>query len=164
MRNLLLGLCVLVGIALAPFTACAQPSISEIADCHEKMLAFSQDLSDLANVTQGVDQEAALEIGSIAIGYTQKMLHIRDLLYVLTLIKNNDARNRVKSLIAYRIEVIPMDIDVNIQLVTLHIAGARSQAIILTGTQVNRTPQTAGTIIARIKRIGGYLTNHLIII
>ena len=152
MRNLLLGLCVLVGIALAPFTACAQPSISEIEDYHEKMLAFSQDLSDLANVTQGVDQEAALEIGSIAIGYTQKMLHIRDLLYVLTLIKNNDDRNRVKSLIAYRIEVIPMDIDVNIQLVTLHIAGARSQAIILTGTQVKTELRRLQELLSLVSR------------
>ena len=136
MKNVILGLGVLIGIALAPFTACAQPSISEIDDSLEKMLAVSQDLMDLANVSQGVDQETALKLVSIAIGYTQRMQHIRDLLYVLTLIKNTDDRNSVKSMIDIRIGGIPKEIDLAIPLVTLRISMARSQAIILAGNQM----------------------------
>ena len=136
MKNVILGLCVLVGIALAPFAACAQPSISEIDDYYEKMLALTQDLADLAGVSQDVDQEVAIELSEITVHYTNKMLHIRDLLEILTLIKNNDDRKRVKSLIANRIEGIPPVIDIVIPLVTLQISMAQSQAIILAGNQL----------------------------
>ncbi len=106
MRNAVLGLGVLVGIALAPFTACAQPSVSEMTEWFGKMVAFSQDFNDLAKVTQGADWEAAVELSNIAGDYSGKILHIRDLLFTLTLIKNDSDRVLVKSMIVSRIEGI----------------------------------------------------------
>ncbi len=136
MRNVVLLLVVLVGIALAPLSVCAQPSMSEMTDCYTKMMAFRKDLIDLGKYSQGLDVTAAHGLIKVATEYTTNINHLRDLLLIVTLIKNDDDRNRVKPVVDYRMKNTAEGIDISLEEVNLEISQARSNAIISTSNQM----------------------------
>ena len=138
MRNsiLVLAIVVLVGVTLVPLSVCAQPSMSEMTECYKKMIAFQKDLIDLGKYSQGPDKIAALGLIDVAREYSTKIDHLRDLLLILSLIKNDDNRNRVKVVVDDRMKHTAKGIDISLKEVNLNISLARSNAIVSTGNQI----------------------------
>ena len=143
---------IVFAIALAPFTACAQPSFSEMDERYEKMLEISEDLSDLVTVSLGNDQMVALVLMKVAISYVQYTAQMRGLIYSLTQIKNDVDRNSMKSLIAIRTLGKQTEIDMSIDFVTEAIAMAQSQAIILAGKQLKKELRKLKKLLSSISR------------
>ena len=152
MRNAVLGLGVLVGITLAPFTACVQPSISEIEECQRKVFVIQQDLIDFMEFSQGVDRKSVVGLLDIAQEYTNKLMHILDLLRILTLITNDDDLNRVKLYGAFRMNLIAESIDLYLEKVNFDIYHANGQAIISTGNQLKTELRRLQELLSPISR------------
>lgn len=137
MRNVILGLIVLVGVYLAPLSVCAQPSMSEMTNCYKKMMAFRQDLLDLGKYSQGLDDwTIAIGLGNVAKEYAIKTNHLQDLLLILTLIRNDDVRNFAQTVVDLRMKHTAKGIDSALEEVNIHISHSRSNAIVSTGNQM----------------------------
>ena len=136
MKDWILRLVLLIGIGFAPLLAHAQPGISEMTDCHKKMMAFWGDLIDLGKYNQGHDKTAALTLIDVANEYAIHTDHIQDLLFIITLIKNQDDRSRVTPVVSKRMKQISRGIKISLKEVNLAISLVRSSAIVSTGNQM----------------------------
>ena len=99
-------------------------------------MAFRKDLIDLGEYSQGGDQTAALGLVDVAAEYSTKIDHLRELLLIVALIKNDDDRNRVKAVVDDRMKQTAKGIDISLKEVNLEISQARSNAIVSTGNQM----------------------------
>jgi hypothetical protein len=135
-RSVFLRLGLLVAVALEPHSAFAQPSISEISHYITKMTAFQQDLIDLGKYSKGSNTDAAIGLIDVAAEYWTALDHLKDLLFIVTLIKNNDDRNIVKAVVDERMKHIVKGIDLSLKRVNLEISRAQSNAVVSTGNQM----------------------------
>ena len=148
-----MGLIAVIALALAPLPASAQPSMSEMNECYRKIMAFEKDLIDLGKYSHGVDDKnAALGLIDVASEYATKIDHLRDLLAILTLIKNDDDRNRVKPIVAARMKYIAKGIDISLKRVNLEISQAQSKAIISTGNQMKTELRRLQELLSPVSR------------
>ena len=126
----------LVSIDLAPMLAGAEPTMSDMAERSNKMMAIEKDLRDLVEYTQGIDRDAANGLQQIASISSTRILNISAFLRIMTMIENQDDRNRVNSFIIGAIKFEVKGIDIDIKGVNLMLSYARNNAIILTGNQL----------------------------
>lgn len=136
MRNMILALFVLVGVSLAPLSVCAQPSMSEMTECYKKMMTFRIDLFDLIEYSQGDDRTRFLRLLDVAKEYSTKIEHLRELLLIVVLIRNDDDRNRVKGVVDDSMKHTAKGINISLKELNFEISQARSNAIVAMGNQM----------------------------
>jgi len=130
----ILGLLVL---GVSPLLAEADPNMSDMTEYYTKMMAFEKDFIDLGKYSQGVsDKTAANGLTDVASEYSREIDHLRDLLFILTIIDNNDDRSLVIPVVAASMKYVAGSIDISLEKINLEMSHARSNAIISTGNQM----------------------------
>lgn len=139
MRNVILMLVVLVGIVFAPLLVYAQPSMTELNDCYTNMKALSNDIATIVKNSQNVtDTYSALELLHITELCMATINHLKDLLFIVTKIKNDNVLNsvHVHALLILRMELSVNLIDRLVERVNIIISDVKSKAIVSTGNQI----------------------------
>lgn len=137
MKNGILMLVVLVGIVFTPLLVSAHPSITELNDCSTNVKAFLNDLINISkNSPNVVDKYSALELIQVADLYKADIDYLRDLLFIVSIIKDDNDRNRVNYFLDLQMKDTARGIDHYTELANLAISHAQNDDIVSTGNKI----------------------------
>ncbi|MFZ7131972.1 MAG: hypothetical protein ACOWWR_06400 [Eubacteriales bacterium] len=109
-----------------------QDAFTDMTESLKKMTEIRFDLLDIAKYSQGNDRSIAMKGVSVVVENSYKIEWIRELIYIINIINNQDDIEKVFSVLLMRIKRVESEIDLSIEEVNLEIAHAQSTGIVST--------------------------------